>query len=309
MLEKILRLYVMSMHADSRSPTPHLFGPPGCGKSSSVKEAADLLGVQMHTINVSRISPLELEGVQMPVTTQEEMRLKLLHATFWTQLREGDILLLDEFLRGFPEVYNGLLDILTAREVGGYVLPRVFIIAASNSVVTYDKALEDRLLHLPVTDPRKNKAERERTAKLIADKIGLMPEVASSMEMEELLREDVLPMYAVLDNLTKRASPPVTEGVSVRNLVGQAELREIQTQNLQSLIDLNNNLAVRKGRFQYVVVTNGTMVDPRYLKTMYDLRDNPKLTPLQRRNTIQNIELIELAAVDRTTEGVETLDD
>ena len=73
-----------------------------------------------------------------------------------------DIVLMDEFLRGFPEVYNALLDIFTSRRVGNLVLPKVFIMGASNSVVTYDQALEDRLLHVPVPDPRRSKAERER---------------------------------------------------------------------------------------------------------------------------------------------------
>ena len=139
-LEKVLRLYTTAMATGVTSPLPHIYGPPGSGKSSSIKQAAELIGVKMHTINLSRVSPLELEGVQMPVT-EEDVKLKLLHATFWTQLQEGDILLLDEFLRGFPEVYNGLLDILTAREVGGFTLPNVFIIAASYCVIAYDTAL------------------------------------------------------------------------------------------------------------------------------------------------------------------------
>lgn len=307
MLEKILRLYTMAMHTDNRSPVPHLFGPPGCGKSSSVKQAADLIGVQMHTINVSRISPLELEGVQMPITTEEQMRLKLLHATFWTQLKEGDILLLDEFLRGFPEVYNGLLDILTSREVGGFKLPRVFIIAASNSVVAYDKALEDRLLHLPVPDPRKSKQERDRIAQMLVDAIGLLPEMVSSMEMDELIRQDVLPMYDLLDNLTKRSSPPALDGVSVRNLIGQAELREVVTPKLRELVDNNNALVVSKKKWQYMVLMDGANAHPQYKAVMYRLRDNDKLTPLQRRNMVQNIELVELASIDRSTEGVEAL--
>ena len=307
MLEKILRLYVMAMHTDSRSPTPHLFGPPGCGKSTSVKQAADLLGVKMHTINVSRISPLELEGVQMPHGTDEAMKLRLLHATFWTQLNEGDILLFDEFLRGFPEVFNGLLDIFTAREVGGLKLPKVFIIAASNSVVAYDKALEDRLLHLPVPDPRKSKQERDRIAQMLVDAIGLLPEMVSSMEMDELIRKDVLPMYDLLDNLTKRSSPPALDGVSVRNLIGQAELREVITPKLRELIDNNNALVVSKKKWQYMVLMDGSNAHPQYTAVMYRLRDNDKLTPLQRRNMVQNIELVELASIDRSTEGVEAL--
>ena len=146
MLKKLLKLYVTAMTGKVYSPVPHLFGPPGCGKSEVVKQAAQVLGVNLHIINVSRISPLELN---------------LLTATFWTQLKEGDILLFDEFLHGSPEVYNELLDIITSREVGGFKLPNVFILAASNSTAAYDKALEDRLLHLPVADPRSSRQEWE----------------------------------------------------------------------------------------------------------------------------------------------------
>ena len=80
-------------------------GPPGCGKSTYVEQLADLVGKELHIINVSRLSPLDVEGVlQMPHGAGEDMVLKMLPATFWTSLHEGDILLMDEFLRGFPEV-------------------------------------------------------------------------------------------------------------------------------------------------------------------------------------------------------------
>ena len=84
MLEKLLKLYVMAMAGDVRSPVPHLFGPPGCGKSQSVEQAADLLGVTLHTINVSRINPLELEGYQLP--NADNTHLQLLTATTWQRL-------------------------------------------------------------------------------------------------------------------------------------------------------------------------------------------------------------------------------
>jgi hypothetical protein len=296
MLEKILRLYTTAMATGVTSPLPHLFGPPGCGKSSSIKQAADLIGVRMHTVNVSRISPLELEGVQMPVTTEEQMKLKLLHATFWTQLQEGDILLLDEFLRGFPEVYNGLLDILTAREVGGYRLPHVFIIAASNSVITYDKALEDRLLHLPVADARKSKREREHMARMLVHEIGLLPEMENSMEMEALIREEILPLYELMDHLKKRNAPPVTQGSSVRNLIGQARLREVTSPLLRELIDANNLRVKVTDKWQYLFLVDARHV-PVHMKTLVDLADNDKLSDLQRQNVRLNIELMELESV------------
>ena len=58
MLKKLLKLYVTAMTGKVYSPVPHLFGPPGCGKSEVVKQAAQVLGVNLHIINVSRISPL-----------------------------------------------------------------------------------------------------------------------------------------------------------------------------------------------------------------------------------------------------------
>lgn len=292
MLEKILRLYTTAMVTGVTSPLPHLFGPPGSGKSTVLKEAADLIGVQLHTINLSRISPLELEGVQMP-TTGEDMKLRLLHATYWTQIKEGDIVLFDEFLRAFPEVHNGLLDILTAREVSGMTIPRAFFMGASNSVIAYDKALEDRLLHLPVPDPRKSKAERERLANLIVSALGLMPAMADSLEMERLIQGEVQPMYEIMDHLKKRNAPPSYEGSSVRNLIGQAKLREVQSLRLNELIDFNNQRAVNDGKLQFLFLLNGKHPPAGYKDKALKLLENPRLTPVQRQNVQINLELIE----------------
>ena len=306
MLEKILKLYTMAMATGVTSPLPHLFGPPGCGKSTVVQLAADIIGCNLHTINVSRISPLELEGVQMPHTEEEVMRLRLLTATFWTQLREGDILLLDEFLRGFPEVYNGLLDILTAREVGGFKLPRVLIIGASNSTVSYDKALEDRLLHLPVPDPRKNKAEKKRLGKLVVDHLGLLPEMTDSMEMQSLLDAEVLPMFDILDSLKNKSSSPVSQkGMSIRNLIGQAQLREVQSSALSELLSMNNRRAVQQGKHQYVFLADAKMAkaEPTYAGKAAQLVGNSRLTDIQRLNLSLNLQLMELEKIRFEKEG------
>lgn len=292
MLEKILRLYTTAMVTGVTSPLPHLFGPPGSGKSTVLKEAADLIGKRLHTINLSRVSPLELEGVQMP-TTGEDMKLRLLHATYWTQIQEGDIVLFDEFLRAFPEVHNGLLDILTAREVGGLTIPRAFFIGASNSVIAYDKALEDRLLHLPVTDPRNSKAERTRLAGLIVNALGLLPTMQDSLEMQRLINDEVEPMYEVMDHLKKRNAPPNYEGSSVRNLIGQALLREVQSPRLRELLDFNNMRVASETKWQYLFLLDGKHPPAGYHAKALKLLDNPKLTSIQRQNVQLNLELIE----------------
>lgn len=308
MLEKILKLYTMAMANDVRSPLPHLFGPPGCGKSTAVEQAAELLGVNLHVINVSRISPLDVEGVQMPVTHETEgLRLSMLTATFWTQLKEGDILLLDELLRGFPEVYNGLLDILTSRRVGSYVLPKVFIIGASNSTIAYDKALEDRLLHLPVKDPRKLKSEKKHQAQLLISALGLLPEMVESYEMNSLLDTEILPMYEILDQIKgKTAAGATLKGCSIRNLIGQGLLREIQSKGLHEVIAMNNQRAMQAGKPQYVLLVDGKdgSLPANYIASAEKLRGNPRLSERQASNLELNLQLVELEAVRKEKEGV-----
>lgn len=308
MLERILRLYTMAMLGDVRSPLPHLFGPPGCGKSSTVEQAAELLGVNLHIINVSRLSPLEVEGVQMPHGTGEEMILKMLPATFWTQLKEGDILLLDEFLRGFPEVYNALLDILTSRRVGAFVLPRIFIIGASNSTVAYDKALEDRLLHIPVDDPRKKKGVKNALGQRIVDALGLMPEMTKTQEMATLLTDEVLPMYAILDQLGSNTATTGNslKGCSLRNLIGQVQLREIRSPALVELIAENNRRARAQEKYQFMVLPDGVVYDQRIIEQLNRYATEEKiqrqLTDLQKLNIHLNLQLISME--DARKEGI-----
>lgn len=295
MLERLMILYQMSMLFDVRSPMAHMVGPAGSGKSSTVEDLAELLGVNLHIINVSRLSPLEVEGVQMPSGSDDEMILKMLPARYWTQLQEGDIILMDEFLRGFAEVYNALLDIFTSRRVGAFKLPKVFIIGASNSVVTYDAALEDRLLHIPVADPRRSKSERERLAQILVDAIGLMPEMRDSQEMEDLLHNSVLPGFDILDAFKKSGQKVVAERefVSIRNLIGQAQMRLVQTSGLKDLIEMNNIRAMQNSKPQFVVITTPSGGPPGYEAQAVKLQDNPRLTPVQAKNITANLQLIE----------------
>ena len=171
MLEQLIKLYTASMMQDVRSPIPHLAGPPGTNKSGVAQQLANLVGKKLHIVNVARLSPLEIEGLQMPI--EENTRLKMLINRLWADLEEGDIVFFDEFMRGFPEVYNGLLDIVTSRHVAGHDLPKVFFLAASNSVSTYDEALRDRLIHIYVPDIRKSATARARVKQIMIDELGM----------------------------------------------------------------------------------------------------------------------------------------
>ena len=294
MLRTILGLYTAGMAGDVRSPMAHIVGPPGCGKSTFVQHAANLLGVKLHVINVSRISPLDLEGVQMPT----EGKLELLLSTYWNTLQEGDILLLDEFLRGFPEVYNGLLDIFTSRMVAGHQLPKVFIIGASNSTTAYDPALTDRLLHLPVPDPRTNKNEHTRISTELVEAIGLVPTMGFGMELTNLVDQEILPMYQMMDMQGNSVGGSTGKGCSPRNLIGQAKLRYVTSPHLASLLEANNREAMAQGKPQYAICYqyNGRFFAPHdttYVSKAAKLMESPRLSDLQRLNTQLNLQLIQ----------------
>ena len=296
MIQQILRLYTAAMTHEVTGLVPHLVGPPGTGKSTAVKQAAHLLGVNLHTINVSRLSPLEVEGVQMPVGGKLDMLL----ATHWNSLQEGDILLFDEFLRGFPEVYNALLDIFTSREVAGHKLPKVFIIAASNSVAAYDPALSDRLMHLPVQDPR-GKAELMRAAQQrILDKTHLNPRLLDSPELLELMHQRVFPAYRMLDNFTKgngsAVASAVTEALSERNIIAQINLRQTQDVFIAALLDANNRLAVATSHIQYLKIFwygSASMSADTYADQVNNLEQLIPLVPDELRPDVElNIQLL-----------------
>jgi hypothetical protein len=296
MIDHLARLYTAYMAQDVRSPIPHIAGPPGVGKSQAVEQLAKLVGKTLHVVNVSRMSPLEIEGIQMPIND----RLHMLHSTLWTQLQEGDVVLLDEFLRGFPEVYNGLLDILTSRHVAGFDLPKVFFVAASNSVVTYDDALEDRLLHLYVPDLRNSTVEAEKLGKKLTESLGLLPSMATSLEMQDMIQKEIAPMYDVLDQFkgTAQRGAPV-KGSSARKLIGQAKLREFQSRTLMELIDTNNQIAMQQAKYQYLLLrpSSKLMADAKLQDHLTSLLGNPKLTPVQKDNLQINVELINEAAI------------
>ena len=210
-------------------------------------------------------------------------------------------------------MYNGLLDIFTAREVAGYRLPRVFIAGASNSVVTYDGALEDRLLHIPVADPRKQKTESTRLMKLLVEQLGLLPEMVESMEMLIIMEKEVHPTFELLDQFTKkgiRGRGTQLEGTSLRKLIGQAKLREVHSTHLRQLIETNNHKAMYLGKPQYVLLLNGKNVLRGYESHARELLGNPQLTPLQAQNLELSLQLIQMekAKQDYTVEEEENDD-
>jgi hypothetical protein len=166
--------------------------------------------------------------------------------------------------------------------------------------VAYDQALEDRLLHIPVADPRRSPTEQKRLGQILVDGIGLMPIMANSSEMQELLDAEVLPMFELLDSFKKKGNKNfgATEGTSIRNLIGQAQLRHVQASGLKELIFANNTAAMAQNKVQYVVLLSGerTKMPAGYVEKALKIKDSPQLTEIQRLNLSMNLQLVELEA-------------
>lgn len=246
-LEQLIKLYWLATTYDVRSPMPHIVGPPGASKSTTVHELAETVGCKVHTLNVSRLSPLEVEGLQIPHET--ESKLKLLVSNFWSNLNDGDIILLEEFLRGFPEVYNSLLDIFTAREVAGFKLPNVFIVGTSNTDIAYDQALQDRLLHIYVPDMTKTLVRHNAVNWFLSD-AGLCTTEPILVELcDGMFLTAVVPLYQKRSNDVNNSH--IVEGSSARKLMGELLLRTFETRGLSHFVHGYNsellNLSLLEG--------------------------------------------------------------
>jgi hypothetical protein len=109
-------------------------------------------------------------------------------------------------------------------------------------------------------------------------------------------------MYEVLDNLKAKAASPVSvKGRSIRNLIGQAQLRQVQSSALEELITMNNQRAMQQGKAQYVFLLDArpSKVPNLYEPKAHQLQGNERLTPVQSLNLELNLQLIEMEKIRR----------
>lgn len=276
----LAKLYGMYMHTGESGVLPHAFGPPGVGKTETAVRLAKTAGVNLHVMNLASVSPLEVRGVDMP----HEGELRFLTGAFWTNIKYGDIVLFDECLRAFPETFNGILDLFTSREINGYKIPRSFWLGASNSIATYDPALEDRLLHLPVPDIRTSSAALMKTAKELVAHTGMHPDMIGHYTTNHVIQQLIAPTYTILDDLHAGRPAVHTSGMSVRKLIAQINLREFDNSAIRSLIAENNTLAANEPQYQiHTSVAAGDV--------FVQLLKSDRLTKIQRRNAEMHVDL------------------
>ncbi len=96
-----------------------LWGPPGVGKSSLVRQAATTLGLEVCDVRAVLLAPVDLRGI--PAINGD-------HRAHWCQPdflpRDGQgVLFLDELAQAPPLVQSACLQLTLDRRIGEYVLP------------------------------------------------------------------------------------------------------------------------------------------------------------------------------------------
>jgi hypothetical protein len=160
----------------------YLWGPPGAGKSSLVRQAAESLGLNLVDVRATLLDPVDLRG--LPRVTKDTA--VWCPPAFLPRGGEG-VLFLDELAQTAPLVQAACLQLTLDRRVGEYELPAGWsVIAASNRAE--DRAgthrlispLLNRFVHLEVDVSPEDWQEWAVTA-------GIAPEVRAFLQYRPAL--------------------------------------------------------------------------------------------------------------------------
>ena len=136
---------------DSKIPS-FLWGPPGIGKSSIVKQISTAKSLQFIDLRLSLMDPTDLKGI--PFYDKHEHHSVWAPPSFLPKSGEG-ILFLDELNSAPPAVQASAYQLILDRQVGEYKLPDGWaIVAAGNRetdrgvVYKMPTPLANRFVHL-----------------------------------------------------------------------------------------------------------------------------------------------------------------
>lgn len=131
-----------------------IWGAPGVGKSSIVKQAAQELGVSLIDLRLPQLEPPDLRGI--PAPNRESKKAEWFLPEFLPESGNG-ILFLDEIEKAPVAVKNAALQLVLDRKIGSYTLPPGWgIIAAGNREedgcfsAPLGSALCNRMIHFQV---------------------------------------------------------------------------------------------------------------------------------------------------------------
>jgi hypothetical protein len=115
-----------------QSIIPLFISHPGIGKSSKIQNFAKSKEIQVVEMIASQMSPFEVSGIAIPDKDIKQM----VYYDFdrLINLKDGDMIFVDELLNGNPNVLNAFLTLFESRmTISGKPLPNIIIVAAANT--------------------------------------------------------------------------------------------------------------------------------------------------------------------------------
>ncbi len=246
-------------------------GPPGCGKSTAPQQAAALLEVPCYTISLLATDPMEVRGYDTP---GEDGELIARVASHWRDREPYSIVVFEELDKAYLQQLHSVIDLMTSRKVGDYELPPLHFIAVANSAEFASPAVLDRLLVTGVPDPRNNRNEQDKVTKRIVEYSGLHPEMRTSPQMHDLMINEILPPYDVLDSLKSSSRKGAAkQGLSERRVIAMIKGRVVSNKYVKALVVANNQLCEAREEFEHYLVydqTSARMADHISWKKLLD---------------------------------------
>lgn len=114
-----------------RTTVPLILTNPGMGKTQIIREFAQERGVNMYTMILSQLMPMEVSGCTMPDLKSRKMII--CDSELLLGLKDGDILFIDECLTAMKQTLDAFLNLIQDRTLpSGAKLADILIIACSN---------------------------------------------------------------------------------------------------------------------------------------------------------------------------------
>ena len=151
-----------------RTTVPLIITNPGCGKTQIINEFAKEKGVNMYTMILSQLMPMEVAGCTMP--NLKSRKMIICDSELLLGLKDGDILFIDECLTALKQTFDAFLNFLQNRCLpSGKKLADVCIIACSNpqNIPNLTPAIKERFIRY---DLKFNEIEYQ---KYLKDKYGI----------------------------------------------------------------------------------------------------------------------------------------
>lgn len=119
---------ILTAHLSLTWPPIFIWGPPGVGKSSVVRQVAEEKGLEVLDLRMLLLDPVDLRGLPMP----HGDRIRWSPPEFLPQKGKG-ILFLDELNAAPPLVQASVYQLVLDRKIGEYSLPEGwYVVAAGN---------------------------------------------------------------------------------------------------------------------------------------------------------------------------------